>query len=140
MMLSLVCYLLGDNVKRYFIVKIEETETVSILKDLIKEKKAPHLDHLAASDLDVWKVNLPISNLKQSLGKIELDDDSSLSQSHKLSQVFSTPLVSELEHVHIVIKSPSVDKVRLVSLRYLMWDDHICVLTFFRLTCRSTQF
>ena len=140
MMLSLVCYLLGDNVKRYFIVKIEETGTVSILKDLIKEKKAPHLDHLAASDLDVWKVNLPISNLKQSLGKIELDDDSSLSQSQKLSQVFSTPLVSELEHVHIVIKSPSVDKVRLVSLRYLMWDDHICVLTFFRLTCRSTQF
>ena len=119
-MLSLTCYLLGDNVKQYFIVEIEESETVSILKDLIKEKKAPHLDHLAASDLDVWKVNLPISNLKQSLGKIELDDDSSLSQSHKLSQVFSTPLVSELEHVHIVIKSPSVDKVRLVSLRYLI--------------------
>jgi hypothetical protein len=107
MMLSLTCYLLGDNVKRYFIVKIEETESVSIFKDLIKEKKAPHLDHVAASDLDIWKVDLPISNLKKSLDKIELNDDNSLSQVQKLSGVFST-LVSE--HVHIVIKSPSVHK------------------------------
>ena len=106
-LLSLNCYLLGDNVKRYFIVKIEEDETVSILKDLIKEKKAPHLDHVSASDLDIWKVDLPILNLKKGLDEIELDDDNSLSQDQRLSEVFSN-LASG--HVHIVIKNSSVHK------------------------------
>jgi hypothetical protein len=49
--LSLNCLLLNDDSKRVFTVEIPETKNVSILKELIKGKKAPHLDHLAASDL-----------------------------------------------------------------------------------------
>ena len=58
--LALNCLLLNDDSKRpVFTVEIPETKNVSILKELIKEKKAPHLDDLAASDLILWKVRLP---------------------------------------------------------------------------------
>jgi hypothetical protein len=53
------CLLLNDDPKRqFFTVKIPESENVSTLKKKIKEEKAPHLDHLAASDLILWKVRL----------------------------------------------------------------------------------
>ena len=106
-MLSLTCYLLGDNVKRYFVVEIEETKAVSMLKSLIKNEKAPHLDHLSASDLDIWNVEMPISNLKEGLDEIELDDDNSLSQGQKLSEVFSN-LVSG--HLHVIAKAPGTSR------------------------------
>jgi hypothetical protein len=108
-MLSLICYLLGDDLKRYFVVEVEETKTVSFLKTLIKLEKAPHLDHLAASDLDVWKVDLPIPFVKKNLDELQLDDNKSLSPADELSEVFGTPGPAR-KHVHIVIKSPSVIK------------------------------
>jgi len=58
---ALNCLLLGDDTTKVFTVEIPETKNVSILKELIKEKKAPHLDHLAASDLILWKVRLVIN-------------------------------------------------------------------------------
>ena len=107
MMLSLSCYLLDDDLKRYFIVEVEETKTVSILKDLIKEEKAPKLNDVAASDLDVWKVNLPTPLLKKDLDELKLDDNNSLLPHDELSEVFGTPGPA-LKHVHIVFKRPSV--------------------------------
>ena len=62
-LLSLNCFILGDDLDRTFTVEIPKTKNVSILKDLIKKKKAPHLDHVAASDLDLWQVSFPIDNL-----------------------------------------------------------------------------
>ena len=55
---ALNCMLLNDDPTKVFTVKVPESENVSILKELIKAKKAPHLDHLAASDLILWKVRL----------------------------------------------------------------------------------
>jgi hypothetical protein len=107
MMLSLVCYLLGDDLKRYFVVEIEENETISILKDLIKEKKAPHLDHVAASDLDIWKVDLPTTNLKKSLDELKFDDNNPLLPDDELAEVFGAPAC---KHVHVIFKLRSVDK------------------------------
>jgi len=49
--LLLNCLLLNDDSTQVFTVKIPKTDNISILKELIKGKKAPHLDHLAASDL-----------------------------------------------------------------------------------------
>jgi crinkler effector protein len=60
-LLSLNCSVLGDDLKKVFTVKIDEAENVSILKKLIKEEKAPHLDHVAASDLQLWNVSIPMN-------------------------------------------------------------------------------
>jgi hypothetical protein len=56
---ALNCLLLNDDPKRQvFTVKVPEADNVSILKELIKEKKARQLAHLDASDLILWKVRL----------------------------------------------------------------------------------
>ncbi len=57
---TLNCLLLSEDPKRHvFTVEIPETKNVSILKELIKAKKARHLSQLDASDLILWKVRLP---------------------------------------------------------------------------------
>jgi hypothetical protein len=57
---ALNCLLLNEDPKQQSVnVKILKSESVSILKEEIKAKKAPHLDDLAASDLILWKVRLP---------------------------------------------------------------------------------
>ena len=56
------CFVLGDDEERVFPVKILRNDNVGILKDEIKKKNAPHLDHVAAKDLDLWKVCLPIDD------------------------------------------------------------------------------
>ena len=58
----LSCFVLGDDEERVFPVEIAKDKNVGILKKLIKEEKAPHLNHIAASDLDLWKVCLPIDD------------------------------------------------------------------------------
>lgn len=57
--MEIVCSILEPDVGRAFSVKISREEIVDALKDAIKEKKAPDLDHIAASRLDIWKVSKP---------------------------------------------------------------------------------
>lgn len=106
-LLSLNCYLLDDDPRRLFTVKVLETENISILKKLIKEEKANTLKDVDASDLDIWKVDIPILNFQKNLSKIELVDDNCLSPLEELSDVFPA-LVSK--RVHVLIRLPPVDK------------------------------
>jgi len=56
-----------------FTVEIEKSKNVSILKDLIKEKNAPHLNKVAAKDLDLTQVSLPVDDdLEEVLKKVDL--------------------------------------------------------------------
>jgi len=54
------CFVLGDNENNVFSVEIAKNKNVSILKDEIKKKKVHLLDHVDASDLELWKVSFPI--------------------------------------------------------------------------------
>jgi len=56
------CFVLGDDEERVFSVKISRNDNVGILKKLIKKEKSPHLNHIAASDLDLWKVCLRLDD------------------------------------------------------------------------------
>ena len=103
MMLLLHCYLLGDDPDEIFPVEIEETETVGILKDLIKKKKFPQFIQIIASNLKIWRVDLAIPNFLESLEKIKLDDTNSLSPVDDLSEVFLAPA---RKRVHVIIQCP----------------------------------
>jgi len=59
--LSLNCLLLNDDSTQVFTIK---TDNISILKELIKEKKAHRLAQLDASDLILWKVRVPTDRSK----------------------------------------------------------------------------
>ena len=84
-----------------FTVEVEKTKNVSILKDLIKEKKAPHLDHVAASDLDLFQVSLPRGGDVDAI--FQNPNLEPLDFLLQLSHVF--PHVEE-NHLHVVVRSP----------------------------------
>jgi hypothetical protein len=50
------CFALGDDADNVFTVKLPRTDNVSILKKMIKEENAPHLNHVAAKDLELFQV------------------------------------------------------------------------------------
>ncbi|KIJ92449.1 hypothetical protein K443DRAFT_135290 [Laccaria amethystina LaAM-08-1] len=105
MTLSLNCIVLGDDPDRTFTVEIPKNKNVSILKDLIKEKKAPHLDHIAASDLDLWQVSFPIDDLGTELGDINLARYRKLSPPSKELTTFFTDAAGGC--LHVIAKAPA---------------------------------
>jgi hypothetical protein len=100
MSLSLNCLVFGDEEDKVFTVEVEKTKNVSILKKLIKEEKAPHLDHVAASDLDLWMVDLGPGPVR-----VNLDNYPKLSPPRKkLSLVFDDTV--DDQRLHIIVKAP----------------------------------
>jgi hypothetical protein len=87
-LLSLNCFVLPVDEKpnQIFTVEILKTKNVSILKDLIKEKQSPRLNHVVASELILGQVSLPVDNdLEESLKNVDLTP---LKPLLPLSQVF----------------------------------------------------
>jgi hypothetical protein len=101
MSLSLNCLVFGDEEDKIFTVKIPKTENVSILKDRIKEKKASLFNHVDASDLDLWKVDL--RELGPGPVRVNLDSCPKLSPRKKLSSVFNDTL--DDQSLHIIVKA-----------------------------------
>jgi len=56
-LIKLNCFVLGDDSSRVFEIKIALTESVSALKELVKEKRRPLFDHVPADHLDLWNVS-----------------------------------------------------------------------------------
>ena len=108
MSLSLNCLILGDDTDRTFTIEIPKNKNVSILRDLIKEKKAPHLDHIDASDLDLWQVSFPIDNLGTELGNIKLAHYSKLSPPSKSLATFFTDVADDC--LHVIAKAPGMPR------------------------------
>ena len=101
MSLSLNCLVVGDDPDRMFTVEIKKNKNLSILKDLIKEKKAPHLDHVAASDLDLWQVSFLIDDL---LSKNPSTVGPKLRSENLLSDAFPSEL--DIHRIHVVARVP----------------------------------
>ena len=78
------CFVLGDDEERVFTIEIPKAKNVGILKKFIKEEKSPHLDHIAASDLDLWKVCRPIDDPSSK----EPRDEPSLKVNKRLSSLW----------------------------------------------------
>jgi hypothetical protein len=103
--LHLNCWVHGEDISQIFQIHIANTESVSMLKEVIKDKKKPELDHVAASSLTLWKVSIPINpQLRHTLSNLYLTDDTSLSSVDDLVDVFSDE--PHRKHLHIVVKLP----------------------------------
>jgi len=92
------CLVVGDNPDGIFTVEIPKNKNISILKKLIKEEKAPHLNHVAASDLDLWPVFVPIDDLhsrKPSTAGPKLRSD-------------AFPSEVDINHIHVVARLPEI--------------------------------
>ena len=57
--ITLSCLVAGENsYENAFNVKVNKTEAVSELKEVIKEKKASEFDNFATEKLKLWKVDI----------------------------------------------------------------------------------
>ena len=101
--LQLNCLVFGDDITQVFPIKIANTESVGTLKDAIKDKKKPVLDHVTADSLALWKVSVPANrHLQQTLSAVNLTDETSLLSVDDLFDVFSD--APRHKHLHIVVK------------------------------------
>ena len=105
-LLQLNCWVFGEDPNSIFPVKIVATKTVSTLKDAVKEKKQPVLNHIAASMLVLWKVSIPNNDsLKTNISKLVLVDEGLLLATAELLEFFlETPIQ---KHLHVIIKALS---------------------------------
>src|ERR1700761_2594701 len=89
-----------------FSVTIQSSKTVDDLKDAIKEKKKPRLDHIAADELTLYKVSIPDGkNLEQSARQAIREAPELDISSRQLFKVFEEPLPAET--VSIVVTFPA---------------------------------
>ena len=96
------CFVLGDKEDNVFTVKIPKTDNVGILKKMIKEENAPHLDHVAAKDLELWKVSFPIDDHASKKSQTEPP----LKPNKRLSSLWhDNPSDDDL---HILVKAPGM--------------------------------
>ena len=93
MSLSLNCYVP---------VEVLETDKISVLKDLIKQKKASRLKDVDASDLDIWKVDLNLDNFEEEFKNFKPDPHLKLRPQKRLS-TFKDGID---DHLHVVVKAP----------------------------------
>jgi len=109
---TLFCVVNGDDpTDRTFPVKIEKTNTVGELKELIKTKKCPEFDDTVADSLTLWKVDIS----QDALASLEPDFDyvtenSKLSPLSTISEVF--PEGPADKHLHIIVVRPAIAPVQ----------------------------
>ena len=124
--LELNCWILGDEPRRVFPVKIASSETVGHLKEAIKDKKKQTFTGIDADLLDLWKVSNLIQHTDNDeficlkvdidlttnsdllkLIKVEGDipDGEELKPWSRLSKLFAGG--ADDEHLHIIVKHPA---------------------------------
>ena len=81
-----------------FTVKIENTENVSILKDLIKEKNPSSLGNIDVKNIDLWPVSFPIDDHSSKNQIVGLK----LRSEKLLSDAFSSKL--DINCIHVVAR------------------------------------
>jgi len=106
--LNLFCLVDGESTSSAFSVKISTEDTVDDLKKLIKTKKSPRFDDIAADELTLWRVSLPVGSTDDEL-PITLDamadgDKMKLRPTDELSDVFGKKPPKKT--IHVVVERP----------------------------------
>ncbi|KAG0060267.1 hypothetical protein BGZ89_012410 [Linnemannia elongata] len=106
--LTLFCLVDGEATFQAFSVDIEQTKTVDQLKKVIKTEKSPRFDDVAADELTLWRVSIPIIEEDDELPIIlcNVDDKvkKKLGPATRLSKVFPEALPEET--IHVVVQRP----------------------------------
>ncbi|KAG0351305.1 hypothetical protein BGZ54_003326, partial [Gamsiella multidivaricata] len=88
--LTLFCLVDGESTANVFLVKATSISTIAELKDLIKAKKTPRFDDIAADELAIWRVSIPIvaAEMREPVIFDSLDSKEELGPAMDLSEVF----------------------------------------------------
>ncbi|KAF8924384.1 hypothetical protein BGZ58_001838, partial [Dissophora ornata] len=104
--LCLFCLVDGESTSRAFPATIQSVEIIGSLKKLIKAEKTPRFDDIAADELTLWRVSIPITDDDEEVPIMleTLDEKKKLGPATRLSKVFSEDLPEET--IHILVQRP----------------------------------
>ena len=102
-MSSLFCLVYGEPFGRGFKVQIEKGKDVSDLRKLIVNEDPNYFRGISARSLDLWKVNIPITDDKTPQNP-DLSNAIELGIADTIADYFDGPL--ERKHIHIIVKPP----------------------------------
>ncbi|KAG1891723.1 uncharacterized protein F5891DRAFT_1197488 [Suillus fuscotomentosus] len=125
--LCLNCFTLGDDPRpnNIFPVHIAQTQNVGDLKEVIKDKKKPEFDHIAAHRLELWQVDLPVDEtIKDKLNNLTLDPTKSLSPVDEIVEIF--PDAPPCKYLHLIIQCPPAMSSGPLHLKCFMMGDDPC--------------
>ena len=109
--ITLNCIVRGDipPTQRAFTIDISPSKTIDYLRDAIKMKLSPRFDFIAANQLTLWKVDIPLDNPNDKLALLEasinfdIKDElggNLLLPTRKIGKVFTGELIEE--HIHVI--------------------------------------
>lgn len=103
--LTLFCLVDGESASNAFPVEVESSKTIGDLKNLLKTKKAPEFDDIAADKLILWSVSISDDDdddLPILLGSFS--DKKKLKVTAKLSKVYA--MGPPEDTIHIIVERP----------------------------------
>jgi len=71
--IRLSCLVFGDPIENAFTVKVDNDETISELKEIIKIKKQNTFNDIDANELSLWKINASLDKLNQFICENDTD-------------------------------------------------------------------
>ncbi|KAF9395528.1 hypothetical protein BGZ94_006552, partial [Podila epigama] len=101
-LLTLFCLVDGEATSNAFPVKIESTETIGGLKELIKTKKSNDFQDVDADKLTLWHVSIPDDDdddIPIVLNNVITKDQKKLKATRELSDVWSHKPPKDTIHV-----------------------------------------
>ncbi|KAG2063223.1 hypothetical protein BDR04DRAFT_1038842 [Suillus decipiens] len=101
-MYTLNCIVFGDDPDSIFSVEIAQTQTISNLREAIKDVAQPHLNHVPAHHLKLWQIKLNDLHLLNTIG----DEAVELKPLTELFEVFTDG--AERGYIHVVVQRPAV--------------------------------
>ncbi|KAG0302820.1 hypothetical protein BGZ97_002159 [Linnemannia gamsii] len=105
--ITLLCLIEGEGAANTFSVEIECTKTIGDLKKRIKSGKAPTFDDIAADELALWSVSIPIVPTSMQ-NPVVLNEVAGLPSPTELVPTISMALLKELptDTIHILVQRP----------------------------------
>jgi hypothetical protein len=94
----------GDRLTKFFRIEIERNQLVVDLRELIKRKISPRLDHVPAHFLDLWNVEL-LKTRDRAPQTPELTDEDELDPACTIGEYF--PGAPPANTIHIIVKADS---------------------------------
>ena len=105
---TLFCVVRGEPASNAFEVEIEKNKSISALKELIKAKKAPEFDDVAADKLTLWAVSIHEDD-EERLKTLDFKNATTeglqkLRPTWSISKAFPDAPIPD--HIHIIVERP----------------------------------
>ncbi|KAG0041779.1 hypothetical protein BGZ83_001320 [Gryganskiella cystojenkinii] len=101
---TLFCLVDGEPIP--FPVEIEPTKTIGSLKKAIKDEKTPRFDDVAADELILWRVSIPVLPKKdrKEISLAAVPSKEELDETDEINDVFEQTLPKKT--IHIIVQRP----------------------------------